>query len=679
MKRLLLLLAILFISALAHAQQGNTLTIRYAGVPTGTCGPFFFGVNNATGDLYDCLAGAWHLVSGGGGTSITGTLTTPKIPVATGAHTLGDGSMTDNGTGTVAIPATNASFNVGNFTTWALTQSAGFQSFWGTTSTSQFLGVAPVTDNGPFLVGQGAYLSTTTSGQTVSQGTIYSDYWFSGNATTGVGYSELYTVSGTIHGDGTGALDVATVISPFYSFGLDANDFHTQSGQPAIYSQYFAEKPNHSGGTPPGVINAEYYGESYAATDRSNDYGIYMAGNSKNYLGTGVATSGSFSSTGTNGGIAGTEGTGAGLTAAAGIDLLYPDSTAHRWKMNNNNAGTLNLVGISSAATSGHMATFATNGFDVTDGGAVPSATPSWSVLTNPSGNLSLSMATNTSIFSGTAATNQFFAWKNTTAAVVGTSQGSPVNALCGRAFHGSADVEDCITFKELPGNGNDATINFTIGHTGTSTGQIVTNLPGQTLVIPLNGTAASLQFTNANNAISMASGPYMRLVANGNSFSSIDTNGNLLNTGSIGFNNSNNFTARDTTISWLAAGSLGIGNATTGNTSGSLKVAKILSDTNCSNAASPAVCASASAGVVAVPTGTNPTLTINTTAVTASSQIFLQIDESATIAATTCNTTLSTLVQPVVTARTAATSFTIQIGAVIATNPACVSYFIVN
>jgi len=101
--------------------------------------------------------------------------------------------------------------------------------------------------------------------------------------------------------------------------------------------------------------------------------------------------------------------------------------------------------------------------------------------------------------------------------------------------------------------------------------------------------------------------------------------------------------------------------------------------DTNCANGASPAVCASAASGAVAVPTGVNPTLVINTTKVTANSRIFLTVDESLTIAATTCNTTLSTLVQPVVTARSAGVSFTIQIGATIAANPACVSYEIVN
>ena len=47
---------------------------------------------------------------------------------------------------------------------------------------------------------------------------------------------------------------------------------------------------------------------------------------------TGVAT---FS--GTNGGFDGTEGSGAGVTAASGHDLLWPDSTGHCWKQNINN------------------------------------------------------------------------------------------------------------------------------------------------------------------------------------------------------------------------------------------------------------------------------------------------------------------------------------------------------
>lgn len=46
----------------------------------------------------------------------------------------------------------------------------------------------------------------------------------------------------------------------------------------------------------------------------------------------------SYSTTGSNGGISGTEGTGAGLTAGAGVDLLFPDSTLHCWHQNLNNS-----------------------------------------------------------------------------------------------------------------------------------------------------------------------------------------------------------------------------------------------------------------------------------------------------------------------------------------------------
>ena len=109
------------------------------------------------------------------------------------------------------------------------------------------------------------------------------------------------------------------------------------------------------------------------------------------------------------------------------------------------------------------------------------------------------------------------------------------------------------------------------------------------------------------------------------------------------------------------------------------LKGTTLNTTTNCASGASPAVCGSAAAGAVAVPTGTNPTLVVDTSAVTANSLILLTIDESLTISATTCNTTLATLVEPVVTARSAGVSFTMQIGATVASNPACVSYVIVN
>jgi hypothetical protein len=99
----------------------------------------------------------------------------------------------------------------------------------------------------------------------------------------------------------------------------------------------------------------------------------------------------------------------------------------------------------------------------------------------------------------------------------------------------------------------------------------------------------------------------------------------------------------------------------------------------NCSSGGSPASCEAAAAGAVAIPPGANPTLTVNTSQVTEHSQIFLEIDESLIISGVTCNTKLSELVQPVVTARKPGSSFTIQMNTKLFSNPACVSYHIVN
>lgn len=99
----------------------------------------------------------------------------------------------------------------------------------------------------------------------------------------------------------------------------------------------------------------------------------------------------------------------------------------------------------------------------------------------------------------------------------------------------------------------------------------------------------------------------------------------------------------------------------------------------NCSSSASPAVCGSAASGSVAVPAGTNPTLQVNTSAVTASSQILLMEDESL---GTKLGVTCQTAVLPTatfVTARIAFTSFTFQANGTFATNPVCYSYTILN
>jgi len=102
----------------------------------------------------------------------------------------------------------------------------------------------------------------------------------------------------------------------------------------------------------------------------------------------------------------------------------------------------------------------------------------------------------------------------------------------------------------------------------------------------------------------------------------------------------------------------------------------------NCSSAASPAVCGAASAGSVQIPTGTtSETLTVNTTAVTANSQIVFYPDDSlGTRLGVTCNSTLATLVGgSFISARTPGTSFTITFNGTILTNGVCGGYYIIN
>jgi hypothetical protein len=109
------------------------------------------------------------------------------------------------------------------------------------------------------------------------------------------------------------------------------------------------------------------------------------------------------------------------------------------------------------------------------------------------------------------------------------------------------------------------------------------------------------------------------------------------------------------------------------------LKFPFIQSSTNCSSAATPAVCGSAMSGSVVVAAGAT-TVVVDTTAVTANSQILLTFDSSlgTKLGSITCNTTFD---QPWVTARTAATSFTVTVTNVPVggANPVCLSYQIIN
>ena len=113
---------------------------------------------------------------------------------------------------------------------------------------------------------------------------------------------------------------------------------------------------------------------------------------------------------------------------------------------------------------------------------------------------------------------------------------------------------------------------------------------------------------------------------------------------------------------------------------------ATIATNTNCSavgTAANPSVasCGSAQAGSFSCATNASAgTCVVNTSAVTANSEIFITQRSDTTTGtrlSVTCNATLTTVI-PEITAVIPATSFTINLGT-ITTNPECFNYFIVN
>jgi hypothetical protein len=99
-----------------------------------------------------------------------------------------------------------------------------------------------------------------------------------------------------------------------------------------------------------------------------------------------------------------------------------------------------------------------------------------------------------------------------------------------------------------------------------------------------------------------------------------------------------------------------------------------------CTSSASPAVCGGSWTGAVTIAAAAT-TVVVNTTAVTANSEIHLTEDSSqGTRLSVTCNTQSSLVLgTPRVTARTAGTSFTISIDAGPTTNPMCINYNITN
>lgn len=206
-----------------------------------------------------------------------------------------------------------------------------------------------------------------------------------------------------------------------------------------------------------------------------------------------------------------------------------------------------------------------------------------------------------TSISVTDTAANSDITATNTTAAVVGTSQGSPLLNLCGKAFHGSASVADCLTIGDLPGNGNDAAITFTIGHTGTSTGVISVAFPGPVVAGAGSQAAPGLSFAGTPNSGWYSSTGLMALSEANATFAVIRALGGYRAGSAQGFcvAGGTDPTAAGCDIGWsrLAAGYAAFGNGTAGTSAGFLKTGNTVTlsaDWTCGTGGTVASCVAA-------------------------------------------------------------------------------------
>lgn len=73
MKRLLLIL--LFSAPVWGQAAGNVTMVLFPGAPSGTCNSRQIALNQSSGQLFTCNAGAWQAIQGGGGGGLNGCTT----------------------------------------------------------------------------------------------------------------------------------------------------------------------------------------------------------------------------------------------------------------------------------------------------------------------------------------------------------------------------------------------------------------------------------------------------------------------------------------------------------------------------------------------------------------------------------------------------------------------------
>lgn len=191
---------------------------------------------------------------------------------------------------------------------------------------------------------------------------------------------------------------------------------------------------------------------------------------------------------------------------------------------------------------------------------AAPSVT--WNGISNPTGNLTLTMGTNTSTFNQTTAAT--WLWANVTNAVSGVPQSSPILSLRGTYFTGATSANDSFSMQVVESTTSNGPSTFTFTHSGSS-GIAAVSMPN----LILTG------FTSPGLCLSTSSTGLIGTTACGSGGSTLTVNGGAsigspnLQNNSTGYNGMFvNVTQSGSNVNWILNGTLGIAAGGTGQVS---------------------------------------------------------------------------------------------------------------
>jgi hypothetical protein len=121
------------------------------------------------------------------------------------------------------------------------------------------------------------------------------------------------------------------------------------------------------------------------------------------------------------------------------------------------------------------------------------SGSVTWDAIGNPAGNLALTMGGDKSTFTYTSALAAAWTWQNTTAAVSGTNQSSPVVILAGQGFDGATPANAVSSVSEqwqVPNGNNEAPVLLWTPTTSTTNSQIYFDLAAPFRYLEVGGGA---------------------------------------------------------------------------------------------------------------------------------------------------------------------------------------------